>query len=138
MNGVSYRRKRRILEELKSGPCVDCGGTFRPECMDWTHKPGTEKLFQISQGHKYTWPEVEAEIAKCELVCANCHRIRTRNRLVELGKEFVGLRPFLSCNQASNEWTIFKDGRSGKRALNDPRRGYKKEDNAGNPSQTTD
>lgn len=49
--------------------------------MQWDHKPGFEKLGDVSgdfwgRGRE----EVLAEIAKCDLVCANCHAIRTFTR----------------------------------------------------------
>lgn len=62
-------------------PCYDCGNTFPPEAMDWDHLPGVEKCFTIgsgSQGHRFD--AVIDEIAKCQLVCACCHRIRTFKR----------------------------------------------------------
>lgn len=68
------------MEELKSGPCSDCNNKYPPECMDFDHVRG-EKLFRVSRGHSTTKERVLAEIAKCELVCANCHRTRTKSRL---------------------------------------------------------
>jgi len=49
--------------------------------MQWDHKPGFEKLGDISADF---WgrsrDDVLAEIAKCDLVCTNCHAIRTFSR----------------------------------------------------------
>lgn len=64
------------LAELKSGPCADCGNRFHPVAMDFDHRDPAEKSFQISKGPK-NLQRVLAEIAKCDLVCANCHRVRT-------------------------------------------------------------
>ena len=54
----------------------------RPHVMDFDHV-GEGKVLNIgrmrSSGHSLE--EIEAEIAKCELVCANCHRERTQQRL---------------------------------------------------------
>jgi hypothetical protein len=60
---------------------MDCGGTFSPECMDFDHKSG-EKVNNVGTMVVRGWnrARVLAEIAKCELVCANCHRTRTKNR----------------------------------------------------------
>ena len=74
------KRKTRLalLAKLKKKPCTDCGGSFPPECMDFDHLDPSTKLFQVSGGgltrNLESWM---AEIEKCELVCANCHRIRT-------------------------------------------------------------
>jgi hypothetical protein len=73
------------LREMKTGKtCTDCGGTFPPEAMEWDHLPGTIKLGAISNKIR-TWSRklIFEELAKCELVCANCHAIRTYRRLRE-------------------------------------------------------
>lgn len=76
------QKAEEILTELKSHPCVDCGGSFPVECVDFDHLPGTKKVMGVStmvrQG--LSRQRIEDEVAKCELVCANCHRIRTRKR----------------------------------------------------------
>jgi hypothetical protein len=61
-----------------------CKNRFPAVCMDFDHRPGEVKLDEVSDmvsGWK-AWGLVEAEISKCDLVCSNCHRIRTwkRNR----------------------------------------------------------
>jgi hypothetical protein len=43
--------------------------------------PGTQKLGDISTGFRgRSRREILDEIAKCQLVCANCHAIRTFER----------------------------------------------------------
>ena len=79
-NALHRFDKRLVLDEMKSGPCSDCGVTFPPECMDFDHLNG-DKIESVSnllrdRGIK----AARAESAKCDLVCANCHRIRTRKR----------------------------------------------------------
>lgn len=59
---------------------MDCGNRFPPECMDFDHRPGEIKLFGISASVQ-GWQKMLDEIVKCDLVCANCHRIRTKARL---------------------------------------------------------
>ena len=57
---------------------MDCGNTFPPVCMDFDHRPNTDKKFNI--GERYANAPISvlrAEIAKCDVVCSNCHRIRT-------------------------------------------------------------
>ena len=69
------------IEKLKSQPCMDCGQTFHPAAMDFDHRPDEQKEFNIANSHaNYSMKRVLAEIAKCDLVCACCHRIRTYKR----------------------------------------------------------
>jgi hypothetical protein len=78
----SERGRKAWLISLKTGkPCTDCGRVFPHQVMQWDHRPGTEKLGEISgEFRKRPRDEVLAEIAKCDLVCTNCHAIRTFNR----------------------------------------------------------
>jgi hypothetical protein len=72
---------RRKIAELKSVPCADCGGRFPYFVMDFDHKDDSDKLGNISQlvAH-WSLARILVEIAKCDVVCANCHRIRTATR----------------------------------------------------------
>ena len=58
---------------------MDCGGRFPAVCMEFDHVRG-EKLFSVGIRVSYKMETVLAEIAKCDLVCANCHKIRTHER----------------------------------------------------------
>jgi hypothetical protein len=78
------RRAKRMeaLNKIKAerGPCVDCGVVFHPYAMDFDHT-GNDKVADVSDLiQRAGWQRVLDEIAKCELVCANCHRVRTYNR----------------------------------------------------------
>jgi hypothetical protein len=65
--------------KLESG-CVDCGYDKHPEALDFDHLPGSDKRFELGGSYDYNRDTLLAEIAKCEVVCANCHRIRTATR----------------------------------------------------------
>jgi hypothetical protein len=67
---------------LKQKPCADCGGSFHHSAMHWDHLPGAEKQAEVSILMKRTQSKrrVLQEIAKCELVCANCHAVRSFER----------------------------------------------------------
>ena len=67
----------KIVNEAKSVPCMDCGGVFPPCAMDFDHRDAEEKKFNIAQAASRTIDSLIEEIAKCDVVCANCHRIRT-------------------------------------------------------------
>jgi hypothetical protein len=66
----------RALKESRG--CADCGGRFPAEVMQWDHVPGADKVADVSNLlRRLCKRRVLEEIAKCELVCANCHAIRT-------------------------------------------------------------
>jgi hypothetical protein len=71
---------RTRINELKSMPCLDCGECFESVAMDFDHVRGT-KFKSIASLWSYSWDFVLQEIQKCDLVCANCHRLRTVNRM---------------------------------------------------------
>jgi hypothetical protein len=76
--------KRAWLIKEKSRPCVDCGRSFPPYCMELDHVPERgKKQFMVNlkscQG-QYTLEELKTERQKCDLVCAVCHNHRTWER----------------------------------------------------------
>lgn len=62
---------------LLSHPCVDCGET-NPVVLEFDHVRGT-KLFNVGEATSkgYSLKRVQAEVEKCEIRCANCHRQKT-------------------------------------------------------------
>lgn len=70
---------RRIIEETKDRPCSDCGIRYPSYVMDFDHRDATEKRFNIGKDAFSLIPHTALleEIAKCDVVCANCHRERT-------------------------------------------------------------
>lgn len=74
------------VRELKDGqPCMDCRERFPFYVLDYDHRPGEVKRFEIGKAVRgsYKWETILAEIAKCDLICANCHRKRTWHRATE-------------------------------------------------------
>lgn len=74
-----FRRAGReyIAEVKRSAACADCGGKYPPCVFHFDHVPERgPKLFNIGNGD-YAIETIKAEIAKCDIVCANCHAIRT-------------------------------------------------------------
>jgi hypothetical protein len=63
------------MAEIKNKPCMDCGLKFPACAMDFDHRDRKTKLFSFNCIRP--WKTVLIELAKCDLVCANCHRIRT-------------------------------------------------------------
>lgn len=74
---------KTISKELREeNPCIDCGQFYPHYVMDFDHLPGSEKLMDPARLYKTgSISKFLQEIDKCEIVCANCHRIRTHNRL---------------------------------------------------------
>jgi hypothetical protein len=74
---------------LQDCACMDCGQRFPHFVMDFDHREGEEKIDHIANMlHKRRPLEVIlAEVKKCDVVCANCHRIRTFNRIIEKIKQ---------------------------------------------------
>lgn len=70
--------RTEYIRNLKKNPCVDCGNSFDPRAMDFHHKDGNGKGRRLADAsnQKWTYAEIDLEVAKCELICSNCHRIR--------------------------------------------------------------
>ena len=76
-------KKKLVAEinEIKNVPCADCGAKYPPYVMDFDHRCGTRKLSNVADlVRNFCAKRALAEIEKCDVVCSNCHRIRTHNR----------------------------------------------------------
>jgi hypothetical protein len=71
-----------LLRDLRSRPCQDCSRQFEPHQMDFDHREPGSKRYRLTSGGAMLRPtrNLLEEAAKCDVVCANCHRIRTWNR----------------------------------------------------------
>ena len=80
-NARLYAERRAALDKIKlDAGCADCGYDKHPAALDFDHVRGT-KDFGIGEGILHRrWEVILNEIAKCDVVCANCHRIRTAER----------------------------------------------------------
>ena len=72
-----------LIRAAKDVPCADCGERYPPWVMDFDHVRGVKRGV-VSYLASRTPPvaTILDEIAKCEVVCANCHRARTFSRIV--------------------------------------------------------
>jgi hypothetical protein len=92
-----YATKRRLmirslLNELKNRPCADCNVKYDPCVMDFDHLDPALKEGNINILKRWVnKAKLLAEIQKCEVVCANCHRLRSKNQR-EKGVFYVGFR----------------------------------------------
>lgn len=65
--------------QYKGGRCVKCGFDGPAVCFDFHHRNRSEKEFTISTMRHRKWEFVLEELDKCDLLCANCHRITEWN-----------------------------------------------------------
>ena len=77
---AANKRNREKINELKSQPCVDCNVQYPPYVMDFDHVGDFKKRANVSRLAGLKLETILEEVAKCELVCANCHRERTYRR----------------------------------------------------------
>ncbi len=88
---IYHREKARPAAEyieiykLNLG-CFDCGYNSHAHALDFDHLRDKKFNIALAIGSK-SLPIIIAEIEKCEVVCANCHRIRTANRRINLKGE---------------------------------------------------
>lgn len=78
-----YKSLMRIyINKIKDKPCMDCGKKYAPYVIDFDHRDGKKKEIDIGRmiGGGWSRKKVNKEIKKCDIVCSNCHRIRTYNR----------------------------------------------------------
>jgi hypothetical protein len=78
-NARRTKVKIKVLEYLKCHPCIDCGNS-NPVVLEFDHRVKKEsRQHSITEmlNDRKSWDKVEQEIAKCDVRCANCHRIKT-------------------------------------------------------------
>ena len=94
-NQLKDKRQHFVLEEMqrRGGKCAKCGFSDI-RALDWHHLDPDEKVNSISEmiRDRGSMDKLQAELDKCELICANCHRIEeqrlgnwTKNKIVEGG-----------------------------------------------------
>lgn len=75
---VVYNRNRREsikrrMVDLKGGKCQACGYSRCHAALDFHHRDSATKMFPLSLAYSKNWELVLLELAKCDLVCRNCH-----------------------------------------------------------------
>lgn len=102
MRNYELRVRKPLIEaeKLRRGACLDCGLAVTPDTFvifDFDHRDPSAKRSGVNRTAPYY---LVAEMAKCDLRCANCHRLKT-SRMKEFGPRKVPLRP------ATDEDTLF-------------------------------
>lgn len=70
-----YELRARAAQNKSHAGCRECGESD-PACLDFHHREDEDKERNISKMISYyaSWDRIEAEIQKCDVLCANCHR----------------------------------------------------------------
>ena len=69
-----------VRAKFDAGQCEDClmpVESWNHVMFAWDHQPQFVKLFPLSKASKYADWQIVEELAKCVLVCHNCHAMRT-------------------------------------------------------------
>lgn len=75
-------RNRDYVRKIKeSNPCTDCGEYYHYSQMDFDHLNDKKHSIARLANSEASIKTIKLEIEKCELVCSNCHRMRTWIRL---------------------------------------------------------
>lgn len=74
-------KQKFVFDYLCNHPCIECGEAD-PLVLEFDHLDPKKKDAHISElVYHASWKRLEAEIAKCEIRCANCHRRKTAHQL---------------------------------------------------------
>ena len=76
-NHRHYKRKKLYIRAMKMKPCADCGIQYDWWKMQFDHIDPSAKQHNLSEAHKLSWVKIDAELAKCDVVCVLCHADRT-------------------------------------------------------------
>ena len=81
VNAARYQQAREVFYTLKDRPCMDCGGRFPHYVMEFDHPNRKIKTGNISQMAMAGMTQrLLDELARTDLVCSNCHKVRTRKQ----------------------------------------------------------
>jgi hypothetical protein len=78
---VRWHDKKKEAIEFMGGKCIDCKGVFHPAVYQFHHLDPKTKEFSWGKGRLKNFEKIKKELAKCVLLCANCHVIRHSNYL---------------------------------------------------------
>jgi hypothetical protein len=75
---ANYQMKQKLKAiEILGGECQRCGETH-PAALQFHHRDPDTKVFNVTtkvlaMPRKWPWNAIEDEVAKCDLLCSNCH-----------------------------------------------------------------
>lgn len=71
----SKRKRKELAIEYLGGVCKRCNQTYHPACFEFHHIDPKDKDRDPSKMLQLSWKRLTAELDKCQLLCANCHRL---------------------------------------------------------------
>jgi hypothetical protein len=80
---IRHRNRKFIFKYLNLyGQCIDCGNKDW-KVLEFDHQDQDTKSADVSRfySNHYSFKRIKEEIKKCDIRCANCHKIRTRKQL---------------------------------------------------------
>jgi len=81
-NAQKKLEMRQYVAQIKNVPCMDCGIKYPVYVMEFDHRDRHDKVATIGKIIlNGSWKALYAEIEKCDIVCSNCHRLRTAKQL---------------------------------------------------------
>jgi hypothetical protein len=80
-----YQIHRDFIRSLKDKPCTDCGIKYPFYIMEFDHRGG--KRCNVSGMKGKSILAILEEVAKCDVVCSNCHQSREYHRKVDKGDD---------------------------------------------------
>jgi hypothetical protein len=84
------KENREFLRSYKlEKGCIDCGYNKHFMALDFDHKDPSKKLFNIGSGGHHTMEDLISEVNKCDIRCANCHRIKTYENKEGIHKNLI-------------------------------------------------
>lgn len=89
-NRLIRRRNKAFIDEVKgTNPCTDCGISYPPYVMQFDHIVDGKRGNVADMARSgFSLENLQSEIDKCELVCANCHAERTHGLRDEIEEDF--------------------------------------------------
>ena len=89
-NRLIRKRNKAFIDEVKgTNPCMDCGVSYPPYVMQFDHIVDGKRGNVADMARSgFSLENLQSEIDKCELVCANCHAERTHGFKGELEEDF--------------------------------------------------
>ena len=86
-----YRQRRSELLNRLGGECVICGST---ENLEFDHVDPNTKSLSIGKLLSYSKETVDEELKKCQLLCKECHKAKTKEYLKQRPVEKRWTSPF--------------------------------------------